>query len=205
MLLIFIVTNVTICQSATMRIVKASLGESYQIYGRELSGNVTCCPTAQFQQFTIECVPDSSTSASIVSASFYLNGTLYHREFVRPFTIRGQMRPWDPYPRKPAVITCVLSDGDETSARVIFKCPVAVSLSLDTLVSSPSPCMTPEPDAAAVYGTEVGKPPDMSDGVRPSGPSNALNAVIVSESPDAADSTEVIAPHVWPLDIYIDI
>lgn len=36
-------------------------------------------------------------------------------------------------------ITCVLSDGDETSARVIFESPVAVSLSLDTLLSSPSP------------------------------------------------------------------
>lgn len=80
-----------ICQSAIMRIIIVGLAEVYQISGRELSGNVTCCPTAQFRQFTIACVPDSFTSASIVSASFYLNGTLDHREFVRPFTIRGQM------------------------------------------------------------------------------------------------------------------
>lgn len=39
-----------------------------------------------------------------------------------------------------------------------------------------------------------------------SGPPDALDTVKVSESPDSADSMEVIAPHhVWPLEVHIDI
>lgn len=152
----FFATSFVGCQTAYLRIIEAGIPDSWTP-GLALSGSVVLCPTLLFNQFTVECVPDPLAAFSASAAKFYLNDTLYRRDFVQPFVLTGhflsQPLPWelysstDFYPSTTS-IACILSNGEEASATVQFSCHPAEP--------TKSPILTPLPSSETVVNVDFG-------------------------------------------------
>lgn len=177
-----------------MRIIEAGVVSTAVTVGRELYGNVTCCPTSKFPHFTVECLPDQLSAYSIASASFIVNGHIARYEFANPFTISGLFTPWDSFPRGPFFIECELSNGEKTSAWVDFQCPVAADVDILSVAPSSVPQMTPVPSSEDVLDIETLTSPEL------------FHDVELFYSPEVLDGIQAGTDFdVWPLDVYIKI
>lgn len=128
--LVFVVlaTLVANCQAAYLRIIEAGVLDGSWTPGPKLNGTISLCPEKLFYQFTVECVPDATGTSAVTWARFDLNGVFYRQESVGPFLLTGeflsQPLPWETYPST-AFIECTLSNGEQTSATILFSCSAA--------------------------------------------------------------------------------